>query len=176
MPPPLIADWEPVKTTAISTGSLKIASERHNISYDAVRQQASREQWPVATRIKKNLAKAKAAAQAAIVIRQPDAVTVVTNASDAMANQLADDSKATRIGFSKAARKVAESLPNKSETDLLNKDIAKSAKHWAGVAATAQPGWEQEKKADGGLVSVALIRLELPAAEKVIQAHIVEDQ
>lgn len=88
----------------------------------------------------------------------------VRDVTDSVVEQLNTDSKATRLGFSKAARKVAESLPNKSETQLLDKDTAQSAKHWAGVAAQAQPGWEQEKKADGGLVSVALIRLELPDA------------
>ena len=60
-----------------------------------------------------------------------------------------------------------------SEVALMDKDTAQAAKHWQGVAAAAQPGWEQEKKNEGGLVSIALIGLHLSTdqpAPKVVQA------
>jgi len=39
-----------VKDTAISTGSLKEAARIHNVSYNAVKQKAYREKWPVGPR------------------------------------------------------------------------------------------------------------------------------
>lgn len=155
-------DWSGIRAAAIALDSVNAAAIRAGANLppeeaerlrQRINKRALREQW---------LSKSKALALTAPTNAKPLSKSVQTGA-DSVLSALIDDSNATRIGFSKAARKVAESLPNKSESALLDKDTAQAAKHWAGVAAQAQPGWEQEKKSDGGLVSVALIRLELPA-------------
>jgi hypothetical protein len=116
------------------------------------------------------------AKQTALTLATPQGLPLsspVVNGADSMLQVLVEDSKATRIGFSKAARKVAEKLPELSESALMDRDTAQAAKHWQRVAAAAQPGWEQEKKNEGGLVSIALIGLHLSTDQpvpKVVQA------
>jgi hypothetical protein len=54
------------------------------------------------------------------------------------------DSRETRIGFSRAGRKVTEKLAQMLGRVLIEKDTAQAAKHWAGTAALTH-GWEKDK-------------------------------
>lgn len=47
MPAALDVDYSQAKLIYASTGSYKVASEQTGISYDAIRQRACREEWPV---------------------------------------------------------------------------------------------------------------------------------
>ncbi len=53
MPAPLTVDWEAVKASAISTGSLSKAAQLHDIPHNAVKQRSFREKWPVGIRAEK---------------------------------------------------------------------------------------------------------------------------
>lgn len=104
----------------------------------------------------KAVQQAKQFAQAQLVKANPTAVASVTSTADALETALANDSSATKLGFSKAARKVAEKLPTLSESELMDKDRAQAAKHWHGIAAGTH-GWEQKAESSAVMVNVALL-------------------
>ncbi len=70
---------------------------------------------------------------------QPVTVTGVTNAADSLANVLADDSKQTRLGFSRAYRKAAAHV-----SDLDGEAITERAQDIKALAqgAALVHGWE----------------------------------
>lgn len=74
--------------------------------------------------------------------KQEALVTTVTSPANALANTLEADSTATRLGFSRAARKVAESLAGEAVERLRMPKEAISAKAWTDVAARSQK-WEE---------------------------------
>jgi hypothetical protein len=76
------------------------------------------------------------------------AVTNVTKPSDALQDVLADDSKQTRIGFSRAARKVASHVAEMAPEALTIPATALSASKWHGVAESIH-GWNSEQKGSG---------------------------
>jgi hypothetical protein len=108
MPAALTVDWSAVKATAVALNSIKRAAEQHGVTYEAARVRACRETWPVGRRPAKAVQQAKAVEQAQLVKVTPEAVTSVTSTADALSTALAEDSNATKTGFSRMARRVAE--------------------------------------------------------------------
>lgn len=166
MPAAVHADWSQVRDTAVALNSIRDAAAQHGVPYDAAKQRAKRESWPVGRRIATVLATAKASHAVAVAKANPSAVTSVTSTTDALVNQLATDSQATKIAFSTATRKVAEKVAAMKPS--INKDRAQAIKHWAGVAESVH-GWNEKAKPEGGLVSVTLVRLVLPEVREVGQ-------
>lgn len=106
--PAQVADWDQVKATAIATGSMIEAADRHGIKYEAVRQRACREQWPVGRRVFEQAKQAQVLAHQAIVKQSGGTVTSVTSAAEALEESLADGSRRTRIGLTRYAARMAE--------------------------------------------------------------------
>ncbi len=145
MPAPCTSDWPAVKATAIARNSIKEAAELHSVSYEAAKQRASREAWPVGRRPAKAAEQAKQVAHAQLVKVSPSAVASVTSASDAIATAIAQDGRNTKLDLAKAARKAAGTL-----RDLPGEAIVEKAQQMRHVASTAAllHGWE-EKQAGG---------------------------
>lgn len=146
--PAQVADWSEVKATAIATGSLEKAAEKHGIKATAVRKRAQREEWPVGRRVHKLAQEAKAVAHAQIIKSSNGTVTSVTSASDALSEVLAEDSKETRISLSRAARNLAR----QAETADLSQ--AGDALQTGKLAALTH-GWSEGGK--GSQVSINLL-------------------
>jgi hypothetical protein len=150
MPAALTVDWPAVKATAIALNSIKIAAERHGVTYEAARMRASRESWLVGRRPAKAAAEAKAVVQAQLEKVSPGAVTSVTSTADALATTLADENQRTRAGFSRAAVKVAEKAAKMDPEEILER--ARSLKDVAHVAGQVH-GWDA-KETDGNVVLI----------------------
>jgi len=84
---------------------------------------------------------------------QPQVVTNVTKPSVALANVLAEDSLATKVGFSRAAVKVATHLGEKEADALIERDTAQSARQWSEIAGKVH-GWDAKEQAAGVNVAV----------------------
>ena len=138
MPAALDVDREAVKTLAVAIG-VREAARQMGLNEDTVRQWSCRESWFAPT--------PKPATM------QPQTVTDVTKPSVALANVLADDSLHTRVGFSKAARKVATHLGDKEPSTLVERDTAQSARQWAEIAKTTH-GWDAKQGEAGVNVAV----------------------
>ena len=80
-----------------------------------------------------------------VVHAKTESVQFVQRPSDALAQTLTDDSTATKLGFSRAARKVAESLAELPVQRLRMPKEARSAKDWHSVAAGTH-GWAEAKQ------------------------------
>jgi S1-C subfamily serine protease len=93
----------------------------------------------------------------------------VSNGSDALVNQLADDSKATRIGLSKGLRKAAEHI-SALDGDQVTKQ-AQNVRHVAS-ASSAVHGWEEQKQGPNVMVNVAL--LGVAPADVLSDAKVIE--
>jgi hypothetical protein len=121
MPPPLLADWEPIRATAVSTGSLRTAADRHGVSYDAVKQRAHREAWPVGRRIITAVRDAKQAAdQQLATLNRSNRVTPVTT-TDALTLEHVENGHTSRLLASRLARQSLERsqpVPVESAADL----------------------------------------------------------
>lgn len=91
--------------------------------------------------------------------------------ADALATVLAADSEATKIGFSKAARKTAEALKEREAEALLDKDTAQAAKHWHGIASGVH-GWEEKQSQANVMVNIALLGID--PAEIEVEGRTVE--
>lgn len=130
-------DREAVKTLAIAIG-VREAARQLGLNEDRVRQWSKREKWlqhepkPQPPTVTKNL------------------VTTVTKPSDALQSILADDSKQTKIGFSRAARKVAKHLEEAPVKELVTPQKAIAAKSWHGIAESVH-GWKVEERGSGVL-------------------------
>jgi hypothetical protein len=132
MPAPSTTDWPAVKATAIARNSIKEAAALHNVPYDAAKQRACREKWPVGRRLGKAVQEAKSLEQAQLVKVNPSAVTSVTSTADALVTALAEDNRETRMSLSSATRKAARSLQGMPGGDIVNgarklKDVVSSA-------------------------------------------------
>jgi hypothetical protein len=69
---------------------------------------------------------------------------IITTENDVLSEILAEDSRQTRIGFSRAGRKVAQRLAQMPGQALIGKGTAQAVKHWAGTAALTH-SWEKDK-------------------------------
>lgn len=158
MPESAQIDWAGIRANAVTLG-IRGAARQAGANLQPIEQarfvnrvlkRAEREGWVKA----KQAAQAIAPASATNPGQQLS--TNVINGSEAIAKQLADDSIATRFGFSKAARKVAERSAEMPAPALMDKDTSQAAKHWHGVAAGVH-GWEQKQDQIAVMVNVALL-------------------
>ena len=142
MPARLDVDREAVKTLAVAVG-VREAARRMGLNEAAVRQWSCREKWFAPTSLPPTLKKA---------------VTHVTDPSVALSNVLANDNNETRIGFSRAARKVAARLGDESPDKLMERDTAQAANSWTSVASKVH-SWEAKQQGDGlsVMVNVAIL-------------------
>lgn len=104
--------------------------------------------------------------------KQEALVTTVTSPANALANTLEADSTATRLGFSRAARKVAESLAGEAVERLRMPKEALTAKAWTDVAAKSQK-WED--KAEAG-INLNVLSIGGDMAIQVNQGQVVTKQ
>jgi hypothetical protein len=124
MPPPLSVmssiDKEQVRMLVTEIG-YQAASERLGIKYATLRKWAQRGNW------NKPVPHAQAI------------VTAVTKPADVLAQALADDNQATKLGLSRAARKAAQKLAQYPGEKVIGK--AKQLRDIAGAASTVH-GWD----------------------------------
>lgn len=137
-------DWAGIRANAVTMGiraaARSAARDLPDIEQDRfverVLKRAQREEWMKA--------KEQAMSSAVVINEKPLSANVHTGA-DSIAKTLADDSNATKIGFSTAARKVATKISAMKPN--LDKDRAQAVRHWAGVASSVH-GWQDEKGGD----------------------------
>jgi len=77
-------------------------------------------------------------------------VTNVTKPADALVSALAEDSRETKVGFSRAARKVSTRLSGMDPDELTLPEVALSASKWHGIAEGVHK-WNQEERGSGVL-------------------------
>lgn len=142
MPAALDVNREAVKMLAMEVG-VREAARRLGISESTVKSWSDRENWLAPVVLPPTVL------TASIASKQP---------SVALAEALADDSIATKSGFSKAARRVATHLGDQDAEKLLERDLAASGAQWSGIAKTVH-GWDAKSGADGVnvMVNVAIL-------------------
>lgn len=129
MPAALDVNREAVKMLAISVG-VREAARQMGLPESTVKSWSDRGEW-----LKKPV--------------QPPTVLRASNASkpsDCLANTIADDGLRTRVGFAKAARKVAVCLGEKEPDALVERDTAQAARNWTDVASKVH-GWGEKQDA-----------------------------
>lgn len=142
MPAALDVNREAVKMLAMEVG-VREAARRMGLPESTVQAWSNRGDWFAPVKL-------------------PPTVLTATNAtkqpSVALAEALADDSIATKSGFSKAARRVAAHLGGQDAEKLLERDLAASGAQWSGIAKTVH-GWDAKSGADGVnvMVNVAIL-------------------
>lgn len=157
--PAQVADWPAVKATAIHCGSLKEAAKSHDVEYDAVRQRAKREEWPVGRRVHKLARQAQEAADAQIIRASSGTVTSVTSAAQAAINTLAERQNETKMGLSGYVARMAKQGSSSG--------VLEEAPLYKAVADIAGKVWpEQAKQEDRPLVNINLVGVPLPAVER----------
>lgn len=134
-----------VKTLAIAVG-VREAARRCGLSEDRVRQWSCREAW-----FKALPAPDSVRTQRGEVLH----VTTVTKPSDSLASILATDSEHTRIGFSTAARRVAEHVAKQRPSKVL-KD-SQGIRNIADVASKVH-GWHVDQAAQGPTLNMLTIQ------------------
>lgn len=163
MPRALNVDRDAVKTLALAVG-IREAARQMGIAQSTVQTWSEEGKWlqPIPQKPSKAV--------------RP----VPTKASDAMRNALETLGSETRVGFAKAAKKVAKYTSNMQPEKLLERDTAQSSRSWASVASTVH-GWEKQNANDssslnlnvlsgrGGRVLIA-VDSDTPPAEKQIDA------
>ena len=117
---------EAVKTLAIAVG-VREAARQLGLTESRVLQWSKREKWFAPTPQPPN----------------QGVITVIKKPSQALSDSLQDDSKATRIGFSKAARKASEKLAQMPSETLLEPAVSVSASKWHGIASGTH-GWAEK--------------------------------
>jgi len=78
----------------------------------------------------------------------------VRSTADSLEARLTEDSNATRVGLSTAARKLAEKAAKLKPS--INKDRAQAVRHWAAVASTVH-GWEAKGQDSGPDIQILSI-------------------
>ena len=141
-------DWSGIRAAAVVIGVREAARQaaadipeiERNTFVERVMKRSSREGWIVRkTEIVQNTEKTLSAP--------------VRNGADSLARRLAEDSAHTRVGFSKAARKVATHLGEKAANALIERDTAQGARQWAEIAKTTH-GWDAKQDGPGANVAV----------------------
>ncbi len=117
--PETATNWPDVKATTIATGSMQQAAEQHGVSYEAVRQRASREKWPVGRRVHQQAQAAREAANTQMIRASQGRVTSVTSAADALSNVLLEDGNATKLAGMRYARRTIEAAAKLAEDEPL---------------------------------------------------------
>lgn len=164
----LAIDWAGIRANAVTMGIRPAArAAAANLSPDErerfvfrVLKRAAREKWEEAK------AKALQAVAATPTTSEKPLSSKVLNGSESMANSIADDSNAARGALMATVRKGAEHLRDLDGEEIVEK--AKSVQQLA-AAGNVAGAWTQEKGSDAGLVSVTLVRVELPQASSPVQ-------
>src|SRR5260370_38294239 len=109
MPQPIATQdqWNQVRDTAVACGSIKEAAAVHGVSYQAAKQRAKREAWPVARRLNKAKVQARAAASRSLEAAT-GCVTSVTSTPNALVAILSERKDRTKLGLTKYAPEAAE--------------------------------------------------------------------
>lgn len=145
-------DHEAVRTLAIQIG-VRPAARQLGLNEDRVRQWSKREQW------------FKLPQQPP----QQGDVTTVTKPGDVMLKTLQDDSNASKIGFSRAARKVAEHAASLKASGIYKR--SRNIKDMAAVAGQVH-GWDSESR-QPGILNVQVLAGQ--AAVQIVQGKDAED-
>jgi len=124
-------DRDSVKTLAEAVG-VREAARRLNLNENTLLSWSKRDNWNMPQR------------------RTNQRNQPAIKPSDSLRDSLADDSKATRIGFSRAARKVAQHVSEAPVNELISPATALSASKWHGVAESIHQ-WNAEAKGSGVL-------------------------
>lgn len=135
--PALDVDREAVRTLVVALG-VREAARQMGLSEDTVSTWSARGKWLQPTPLPPTMA--------------PQATKAIAPA-EALTKALAEDSLNTKIGFSRAAVKVATHLGEKEPGDLIERDTAQSARQWSEIAGKVH-GWDA--KQDGAGVNVAV--------------------
>lgn len=133
MPAPLNVDREAVKTLAIAVG-VREAARQLSIPEPTVQSWSLRGNWFAKPALPPTM------------LRPASGASI--SPSRALSDTLADDSKRTRLGFAKAARKAAEHLAEADADTILKR--SKSMLDAAKTAATVH-GWAGNQQAAGGI-------------------------
>jgi molybdenum-dependent DNA-binding transcriptional regulator ModE len=108
MPQPIATQeqWNQVRDTAVACGSIKEGARVHGVSYQAAKQRAKREAWPVARRLNKAIVQARTAASRSLEAAT-GSVTSVTSTPDALVSIMAEHEHKTKLSLSKASMNMA---------------------------------------------------------------------
>tara|TARA_R110000868_G_C10728081_1_gene751347 strand:+ start:403 stop:867 length:465 start_codon:yes stop_codon:yes gene_type:complete len=131
MAAPLDVDREKVKMLCMSLG-VREAARQMSLPESTVKSWCTRGKWLASTRPTPAMI-----APPPTVLRASSASNPIISPADALANALADDSKATRISLSRSARNMAR----QAETAPLEQagDVVQAAK-----VASMVHGWEEQ--------------------------------
>ena len=177
MPQPIATQeqWSQVRDTAVACGSIKEAAAVHGISYNAAKQRARREKWPVARRLQKLIA-TREQAQQQLVTRNNATTSLsphVTSTSDALVTLLSEHEHKTKLSLSKATMNMAQ----QAETAPLEQ-----APNLHKVAQTAGIVHQWKDRKDPGILNVAVLAggkaafqiTQKPQVERVAKAEIMD--
>lgn len=154
MPVAIVDDWGKVRDLAASLGSIKDACVQLGVNYDAARQRAKRDNWPVGRRLDKLVTSAQTEKTRQIVAKngQNAVVTSVTSTADHLASRVVTNCTKAREFLSRAAVKGAKAfanLPGEALTDARKSQAFRNV-----TGATAQIGGWDEGKDQGAKVMV----------------------
>jgi len=149
MPQPIATQdqWNQVRDTAVACGSIKEAAGVHGVSYQAAKQRAKREAWPVARRLHKAIVQARAAASRSLEAAT-GRVTSVTSTPGALVSIMAEHEQKTKLSLSKASMNMAQQA---EEAPL------EQAPNLHKVAQTAGLVHHWEGRKDPGILNVAVL-------------------
>lgn len=159
MPAPLAVDKEQVRMLVMEVGAAKAA--RHTgLKEGTIRQWCKRHGWTEGNADKAQLAQGEPTpARTALAATLPESlrpviVTGVTKPADALKEMLAEDSRETRLGFSRALRRAAKHAEDMPAAEVLEQ--AQNVKALIGGASQVH-GWQEAGGAATTVVNIALI-------------------
>lgn len=135
MPAPLAVDWQEVKTITLLIG-LEAAAERTGLNLNTLKARSAREDWFAE---RKAIVEGPARAREAIVQQaHATGATIVPTAAEILAT-LGPDSK-SKLAI--AGNKAVTLLSEMDADELVQPDVAQTAKTWAGTLAISHD-WQQ---------------------------------
>lgn len=151
MPAALDINREAVRTLVVAVG-VREAARQMGLAESTVQAWSARGKWTEKINQAQSIARSNL---------QP---TATKPAADALTEALIDDSKATRIGFSKAARKVAAKLSESDAESLTTPAMAITASKWQGVAASTH-GWNEKQESGNVMVNIGILGVDPKSIE-----------
>lgn len=153
MPAPLVADWSQVQAVAIALGSLRAAADRCKVSYDAVKQRAKREQWPIGDRAEVlRLEHTQAAIDSGSTAQSVVSPPVTVTAGQQIADHLRETGEKTRSALATALHRAAGAGAALPEREALAES---QSLHNVAKAAALVHGWQQAGESGAGLLSLS---------------------
>lgn len=143
MPPPIEIDEEALKTLVVAIGP-RAAARQMGLNENTVLAWAKRGNWMAATR-------PTPAEKPLPASMQPRAITAI-KPSEALANTLEDDSKATKLSLSIAAKRMAR------EAESAGLDQARNAHEVAKLASTVH-AWEAKQPTHNVMINLQILGL-----------------